>query len=140
MSILNDNAIKGAITQSKVEIRACEKGYIASKPILEQTRYDLIIDDGTKLLKIQVKYARAKQSGSSGSAVVDFRKTTNNGKCNDGYYKNEIDAVIVYLPQIEKLCFFPIEMIEGKTTLTIRYEKTKSGQCKNIIFADDYLW
>lgn len=140
MNIVSDNALKGAIAQTKAEARALEKGFIVSKPIFEQTRYDMVIDDGVNISRIQIKYAGGKQSQSTGSAVVDFRKITNNGKHHNGYQSNEVDAIIVYLPQIDKLCYFPIEMVNSKTTLTIRYKETKSGQTKNIIYAKDYIW
>lgn len=140
MEIISENFIKGEIAQAKVEIRALEKGYIVSRPMIEGTRYDMIIDNGEKLSKIQIKYAGGKHSVSKGSAVVDFRKTSNNGKQNNGYFKNEVDAIIVYLPQVDKICYFPIEMLEGKTSLTIRYENSKNNQSKNIILVEDYKW
>ena len=58
----------------------------------------------------------------------------------NGYFSNEVDAIIVYIPQVDKLCYFPIEMLEGKTSLTIRYEDSKNNQQKNIVFAKDYEW
>ena len=31
-------------------------------------------------------------------------------------------------------------MLEGKKTLTIRYEKAKNNQVKNVIYAKDFIW
>lgn len=73
-SFLNDNAIKGAIAFSKAEIRALSKGYIVSKPSTDCCRYDMIIDDGVDLIRIQVKYAGGKNSNSTGNTVVNLRK------------------------------------------------------------------
>lgn len=138
--LLIDNSIKGGIAQAKAEIRALEKGFIISKPIIEGTRYDMILDDGEKLSRVQVKYAGGKQTSSNGCVVVDFRKTSNNGKVKEGYSSKEVDVIIVYIPQVDKLCWFPTKLLEGKTTLTIRYEKAKNNQTKNVILVDDYIW
>lgn len=139
-SFLNDNAIKGAIAFSKAEIRALSKGYIISKPSTDCCRYDMIIDDGVNLIRIQVKYAGSKNSKSTGNAFVNLRKEYKNGKRKDGYTKKEVDAIVVYIPQIDEVCYFPIEMVEEKTTLTIRYEKAKNNQVKNVINAKDFIW
>ena len=138
--LISDNPKKGGIAQAKAEIRALEKGYLISKPIIEGARYDMIVDDGEKLQKVQVKYTSVKQTKSQGSVTVDFRKTSNNGKLKEGYTKEEVDAIVVYIPQIDELCWFPIEILEGKTTLTIRYERPKNSQTKNIYLAEDYIW
>ena len=137
---MHENTIHGLIAQNKAELRAIEKGYMISKPITECTRYDMIIDNGDTLQKVQVKYAGSKQTVSSGSCVVDFRKKSINGKERKFYSKDEIDAVLVYLPEIDKICYFPIDFIENKSALTIRYEKPKNNQIKGVIFSDDYLW
>lgn len=139
-SFLNDNAIKGTIAFSKAEIRALSKGYIVSKPSTDCCRYDMIIDDGVDLIRIQVKYAGGKNSNSTGNTVVNLRKEYKNGKSKNGYTKEEVDAIVLYIPQIDEVCYFPIEMLEGKKTLTIRYEKAKNNQVKNVIYAKDFIW
>lgn len=130
----------GLIAQNKVELRAIEKGYMVSRPITECSRYDAIIDFGTHLERVQIKYAGSKQTGSTGSCVVDFRKRSINGAVRKTYSDNEIDAVLIYLPDIDKICYFPVKFIEGKDRLTIRYTSTKSNQTASITFADDYVW
>src|SRR3990172_1003729 len=55
---------KGELAFLKCSIRALEKGMILSRPTTE-TRYDAILDDGGKLLRVQVKYGDC-QSASSG--------------------------------------------------------------------------
>ena len=134
------NTKHGLIAQNKAELRAIEKGYIISKPITECSRYDMIIDDGVDLQRIQVKYAGSKQTSSTGSCLVDFRKKSLNGRTRNSYTRDEVDAVLVYIPEIDKICYFPVSVIEYRTTLTIRFTKPKSNQRKGIIFADDYIW
>lgn len=137
---MHENTIHGLVAQNKAELRAIEKGYIVSKPITECARYDLIIDNGFALEKVQVKYAGSKQNQSTGSCKVDFRKKSINGKMRNSYTKEEVDAILVYVPEIDKVCYFPIDVVENKSTLTIRYEKSKNNQTQGVINAEDYLW
>jgi len=137
---MHSNTIHGLIAQNKAELRAIEKGYLVSKPITECSRYDMIIDNNNRLEKVQVKYAGSKQSASTGSCVIDFRKKSINGKERNSYSKGEIDAILAYIPEIDKVCYFPIDFIEGKSTLTVRYSEPINAQKKGIIFAEDFLW
>ena len=47
--------IKGAITEQKCFLKCIEYGWIISKPLFDNARYDFIADTGNKLIKIQVK-------------------------------------------------------------------------------------
>ena len=134
------NTIHGQIAQNKAELRAIEKGYIVSKPIHECVRYDMLVDDGNSIKRLQVKYAGGKQTNSTGSCKVDFRKMSINGTKRKYYTKDEIDGVLVYIPEIDEICYFPIEVIEYKTSLTIRYVDAKSNRTKDVTFAKDYIW
>lgn len=123
---------------SKTELRAIELGFIPSKPIFD-TRYDLILDDSKKLMKIQVKYADGKMSNSDGSVRVKLEY--NDRKRNVyTYQKGEIDGLIVYIPKIDRLCFLPQDIYIGKRNLCIRIKPSKNHQSKGVLFAKDYLW
>lgn len=130
--------IKGQIAASKAELRALELGYITSKPTFD-TRYDLILDDHKNLIRVQVKYADGKLSNSTGSAMVKLGYQDR--KKNVFTYKaEEVDALIVYLPKVDKLCFFPCSVFVGKEKIHVRYEKSKNNQNKGILYAKDYYW
>lgn len=138
--MIADVTAKGLEAQLKAELRANELGYIVSKPTTECCRYDMIIDNGSELKRVQVKYAGSKQTSSTGSCVVDFRKRSANGKERKSYSKDEVDAVLVYLPELDKICYFPVEFIKDKGRLTIRYNQSKNNQTVGVIFAEDYYW
>lgn len=121
-------------------MRANELGYIVSKPTTDCCRYDMIIDTGNDLKRVQVKYCDGKSSSSTGVAVLSLRKYYINGKVKDSYNVNEIEALIVFVKPVNKLCYFPSGLIDGKKTLNIRYEKSKNGQTANVFFYEDYIW
>lgn len=129
---------KGQLAVSKAELRAFELGYLPSRPLYD-ARYDLIVDVESKLLRLQVKYADGKSSNSSGSVVVKL-EYTDRRKNTYTYQKNEVDGLIVYIPRIDKLCFFPKNVFVGKRKLNIRLDKSKNNQKKGVIAAEDYYW
>lgn len=130
--------VKGQIAAAKAELRALELGYMPSKPIFD-ARYDLILDDGKQLKRIQIKYADGKTSNSQGSVAVKLAYQSRKHKVYT-YKNSEVDGLIVYLPKIDKLCYFKPKMFVGKTRIHIRYLKSKNNQKKGIIAAEDYFW
>lgn len=138
--MLSDVTRKGIEAQIKVELRANELGYIVSKPTTECCRYDLILDDGDKLKRVQVKYCGQAAKGVDGSVHLDLRKFSSNEKVRPYYTKNEIDALIVYVAPIDRLCYIPIEVVAKKSTINLRYMNPKNGQWAGVTLCDDYLW
>lgn len=130
--------VKGQIAATKVELRALELGFIPSKPVFD-TRYDLILDDGNKLLRVQIKYANAKPSYINGSVSVNLTYTNRKNEVYT-YNQSEVDALIVYLPKLDKLCYLTPDLFIGKTRIYLRYLKSKNNQKKGIINVDDCLW
>lgn len=129
---------KGQLAVSKAELRALELGYIPSRPLFD-SRYDLIIDKGEKLERIQVKYANGHSTNSNGSVVVKLEYIDRHKKTFT-YQNNEVEALVVYIPRIDKLCYLPKKVFVGKRKLSIRVEKSRNNQKKGIIAAEDYYW
>jgi hypothetical protein len=131
----------GELAATKVDLRAMEKGFSCSRPIVE-CRYDRIIDDGFKLYRVQVKYAGAKSpKSSSGVIPVGLKKWRTDGRPPIKFYTaEEIDAVLVYVRVIDQLLWFGPEIFEGRTILYIRLEPARNGQKKGCLMAADYVW
>lgn len=129
---------KGQLAVSKAEIRAFELGYLPSRPLYD-ARYDLIIDNGKKLIRVQVKYANGKSKNSSGSVIVKLEYEDRKKRLYT-YKETEVDVLVVYIPGIDKLCLFPREIFTSKRKLSIRLEKSKNNQKKGVIAAEDYYW
>jgi PD-(D/E)XK nuclease superfamily protein len=130
---------KAEIAMMRVGIRALQLGAAVSKPIFEGARYDYIIEREGKLYRAQVKYADGKPSRTTGAVYLNLRKQIKKNK-NCPYNDSEIDALVVYVPKIDKICWFGPEIFSGKQNLSIRIAPTKSGRIKGCLAADDYLW
>lgn len=138
--MISEVTSKGVEAQLKAEIRANELGYIVSKPTTECCRYDMIIDTGDGLKRLQVKYCDCKAKSANGAVVLNLRKFSSNNNERPYYTQNEIDALVVYVKPINKLCYFPIDVIDGKKSINIRYETAKNNQRTNVFDFQDYLW
>ncbi len=130
--------VKGQLAVCKAEIRAFELGYIPSRPLYD-CRYDLIIDDSKTLKRIQIKYANRTPKSSTGIVIVKLEYEDRQKKAHT-YQKKEVDGLVVYIPKIDKLCYFPPDIFLGKRTISVRIEKAKTNHVKRIIHAKDYLW
>jgi hypothetical protein len=133
---MNDTRHKGEIAELKVQLRATEKGYICSKPCMNGCRYDLIIDDGQKLHRVQVKYGGVSTNNSATSRVKLY-SSGRNGK-NRTYKEDEIDAVVAYLPDVDKIVWLPRNIFETRNNIHIRTRLGRQG--KNVMYLDDYVW
>jgi hypothetical protein len=131
---------KGELATLKAETRAIEKDAVISRPTTE-ARYDFIVDFAGCLSRVQVKYAGGKSTSSRGNVVVDFRSRNGTRKSvSSCYKKSEIDVMLVYVPQIDKILWFGPEVFDGKSTLTIRLEAPMNNQKAGLFIASDYVW
>jgi hypothetical protein len=125
----------------KVEQRALEKGIIVSKPTIE-CRYDLILDDGERLCRAQVKYSNRKHGRQAEGVVpVGLRKWRKQGTNRILLYKAcEIDLVLVYVRKIDKILCFGPDVFDGRQELQIRIVPAKNNQRIGCLMATDYVW
>jgi len=137
--MLPDQIRKAEIAMLKVSMRALQLGAFVSKPIFEGARYDYVIETGGKMYRAQVKYADGKPSRVAGAVQINLRKEIKKNK-NCPYSENEIDVLLVYIPKIDRVCWFDPEVFCGKQGLVIRIAPTKSGRVKGCIAAEDHLW
>ena len=134
---------KGFIAETKVILRATELGYMVSRPLRDDCRYDLILDKDGKLKRVQVKYAGSKPCKSKGAIPVVLTK---NNKKKGAEYKerkysaDEVDAIVAYFPDYDKLCWFDTKTIEDMTAIQIRFEPTANRQNKRTRMAKDFAW
>lgn len=81
---------KGDITELQVAAYFLNLGYVVSKPLTQDSKYDLIIDKQHHLIRIQVKTARINTSTSGLSIKFNCRSTTNNVReCKNRYYSTD---------------------------------------------------
>ncbi len=131
----------GEYAIAKILLRCLEKGFGCSRPTIE-CRYDLVLDDGIKLYRTQVKYAGgASPKHCKGMVPVGLRKWRTDGRPPIPYYTAaEIDLLLVYVRRIDSILWFGPEVFDGRKRLFIRVEPTLNNQKKGCLMAADYIW
>jgi hypothetical protein len=136
---LSENEWKGHLAVAKVDLRAAEKGIVSSEPKIP-CRYDRILDIDGKLKRVQVKYAGQSATKANGVALCRVKKLVDRKGHRKGYDSDEVDAILLYLPQVDKICWFDPEDFVGRTELSVRYEPAKNGQTKGCVMLADKEW
>lgn len=111
-NVFLENQYKGSFAEIKVMARIVEKGMNASKPMVENGKYDLVWDDGNNLKKVQVKYS--SQTNANNNILMFSLYSKTNGRKN-GYSTDDVDVFLLYSSVTDK-----IYLIENKENIPIR--------------------
>lgn len=123
---------KGEISEAKITAELIEEGYTVLQPFGENTRYDLVIDDGNSLKKIQCKSAwKFDEDGKSIKFKTRSVRTNASGTTNDPYTKDEIDIFAVYYSGRDEVYMVPVEETPS-SSMTLRYSKSKHASSSNL--------
>jgi hypothetical protein len=128
----NTKAI-GDQSELEVAVKLARAGYIVSKPLGDSHRYDLIIDDGETLSRVQVKTGRL----TSGSVAVHCYSTHAHRGGTMRSYRGEIEYLGVFCPQTGDVYLVP-ESDLVDSTMHLRVAPTVNRQDRHIRWADRY--
>ena len=132
---MQEHHTKDLIACLKVELAAAERGAIVSRPISDFTRYDRVLDWNGKLYRVQIKYVSVKACHVEGAVQLNLRKDARS--C---YSQDDIDALLVYVPQSDCVYWFGPEVFHGRSSLQIRYAPAKNGQKTGCLMGESYRW
>ncbi|MBI1761159.1 MAG: hypothetical protein HYR56_06950 [Acidobacteria bacterium] len=126
---------KGDLGVAKAYCDLVEKGYLVLFPSTEHAPFDLVAYDGTRFIRIQVKYRRANR----GVLLVNLMNwwADRNGSHGKQVDKAQVDVFCVYCPDTDKCYYFKAEQVN--VSVSLRIESPKNHQMKNVNFADDYI-
>ena len=105
----------------------------------ENTRSDMIVDNGDELIRVQAKTGRYKDGKVVFNTEGWWSNTNSNNKTT--YDKDCIDMFAVYCPDLNGgVGYYCVDVEEApKGDMGIRIEPTENGQTKGIRWAKDYL-
>lgn len=126
---------KGELAILKVQTVALGKGYVVSIPA-SVARYDLVVDDGDKLMRVQVKYGGGIAPQTESAVRVSLNYTDRKGVDN-AYDSTDVDALAVYIPRVDKVLWFTPDKFCGKMKLQIKIAGLKRS---NSMWYEDYVW
>ena len=130
---------KGDTAELAVALDIQRRGYRVLFPFGEDCSYDLAVDRGDRLERVQVKYTE------SDGAVVTVRCTavsvTNgkvvNTKC---YTADEVDWIAVYDATTDRCYYVPASYLgTGRRTMSLRLVPARSGRKLGVNWAENFL-
>jgi hypothetical protein len=129
---------KGAIAESAIVHAAIKLGIGVFKPLTDGERYDLILDLGPRLLRVQCKWAPL-----IGDVVVVrcySSRRAGDGLRRRSYTAAEIDVIAAYCPDLDRCFFVPAERFDGHLEIGLRIAPSRNNQRSGINWADDFAF
>jgi hypothetical protein len=112
-------------------------GFAISVPFGENTRYDLVIDDGERLGRVQCKTGRLRFGAVRWPACSSYAHHPNpNSPRRD--YLDQIDYFGIHCPDNGGVYLVPIEDAQVRRRGALRVEASRNGQRKHIRDATKY--
>jgi hypothetical protein len=127
---------KGAAAEAEIAAAAIRLRLQVLRPLSEGGRYDLAIDIGEKLLRVQCKWA-SRIGDVLNTRCVTSRHTPH-GYIRTTYTADEIDALAAYAPNTDQCYLMPVSEIEGHATISLRVAPTRNNQAQLVRWAKDY--
>jgi hypothetical protein len=128
--------MKGAIAETAITAEAAKLGFVVLRPVVEGRRYDLVIDTGPRLLRVQCKWAA--RNGTVIVAHVSTCRHTPRGYVRSTYTAEEIDGIGVYCENLNRCYYVPIGDVAGRYVMHVRLAPAANNQEVAVKYATDY--
>jgi hypothetical protein len=127
----------GDRTTLAVMLALIAAGYDVLLPFGENTRYDLVIDDGEVLARVQCKTGRLRTGAVRFKTCGSYAHHPHPG-VTSRHYAGEIDYFGVHCPTTGGVYLIRIADVPTTSIAALRIEPTRNGQRKRIRLAANY--
>ena len=132
---MNETKIKGLTTELACQLYFTQLGYNVSVPLGEDCRYDMIVDFGNKLKRIQVKYCHENKNKTGIQFSTVSTRSNSNEVIQRKYTNDEVDY---YATFYNGKCYL-IKVIENPVScITLNFSRNRKRNQQDIMFIDDY--
>lgn len=109
-------------------------GKVVLQPFGDNQRYDLVVDEGGKFIRVQCKTGRLKD----GAIYFDACSSQAHRGKGKQDYRGQIEMFAIYFPDTDLVYMVPVDEV-GRTCGMLRLEPSKNGQIKGVRLASSYL-
>lgn len=125
----------GKITEQQVILSFLKRGYQVSQPVVNDCRYDIIIDINNRLYRIQIKTSRLGKDNAYIEFTTRSSHTNTKGTINKSYNIQEIDYFATYW---DNQCYIiPVDEC-GKESQRLRLLPPINGNQHGTKYAKNY--
>lgn len=130
-----DSNRKGNVAEAAVVLHAAKLGLPVFRPLTEHCRYDLVLEIGGCLRRVQCKWVPRRGDVIPISLMTNRRGPS--GFVRSRYTPDEIDAVAAYCEELDTCYYVPIGQMGNRATVQLRLGPPKNGQKASVTFAAD---
>jgi hypothetical protein len=112
-------------------------GYAVYLSFGENTRCDLVIDDGHSLARVQCKTGRLRH-GAVTFATASTYAHHKSPRVIRRTYEGEVDFFAVFCPETDGVYLVPIEDVQTRSFARLRVEPSRNGQERFVRHAGPY--
>jgi hypothetical protein len=112
-------------------------GYDLLVPFGENTRYDLVIDDGATLARVQCKTGRLRAGAVRFPVCSTYGHHMRPGDSRR-HYHGQVDYFAIYCPETAGVYLVPINDLPIRVKGALRVDAPRNGQRRRIRLAADY--
>lgn len=127
---------KGNVAELAIAKEAAKLGLSVLKPMTEHEAYDLALDLGPRILRVQCKWARC--TGDVVIVNLARNRRAPGGFSRGNYTADEIDAVAAYCDALDRCFFIPVEAVDGRWSFQLRLSPPRNGQRAALNWADEF--
>jgi PD-(D/E)XK endonuclease len=127
---------KGAIAETAIAHAATKLGIDVYSPMIEGGRYDFIFDIGSRLWRVQCKWASRYRDTLTIRCYSSRRCAS--GFMRRPYTSGEIDAIAAYSPDLDRCYFLRASFIAGRKQINLRVSAPRNNQAARINWAESF--
>lgn len=127
---------KGNVAELAIATEAANLGLSVLKPLTEHETYDLALDLGERIWRVQCKWATLKDRVVH--VHVGRCRTSKRGYVRTTYQAGDLDALAAYCQALHKCYLLPAKMVVGRHSIQLRTAPARNNQQAAINFASDY--
>lgn len=135
MSMYNEQQQRGILTELRCAERFIELGFSVSFPYGNADRYDMLVDTGNRIFRVQVKTANLNENGSYTVSTVTSVATTST-RYKKHYDETQIDLLVTIINN--QLVFMLPSFVQKSTSRVFRVELPKYGSKSNCNLIEDF--
>src|SRR5947209_19274988 len=124
---------RGNLSEAKILAALVDAGYHVLIPFGSGHKYDLVIDDGQKLQRVQCKTGRLK----NGVLIFCAYSMSGNGGVKKNY-RGLADLFAVLNPEDNRVYLISVDEV-GVTDVSLRLTPTLNNQAQKVRWAETYL-
>lgn len=114
---MHESAIRGNVSELMVAAILWERGFIVSAPCGESVKYDLVMDSGEGLYRVQVKTGRKKNGYVKfGCSSHHHDRISRGGVRQTIYTERDFDYFGVYCREMDKMWLIPVDVLDLTST------------------------